>query len=227
MRARRTWPDKFPRKRPHEHYVNLPRDATELTEPCPMADKCVVSAIMEEITTLSVSNDEDQKLQALKFLDHWVGDVHQPLHVSFEDDRGGNAIKETGPCSNSLHSVWDTCIIRRSLGQDPLEVAADLRSSITDAERQAWTESAVDVETVMRWADESFAVATAPETEYCVRKDDACWYSEDRRSLGMDDEEKTVRVDQDYLSRNAPRVAERLKMAGVRLAATLNHIFSD
>ena len=43
--------------------------------------------------------------RGLEFLGHWVGDVHQPLHVSFKDDRGGNAILEQGPCDNDLHAV--------------------------------------------------------------------------------------------------------------------------
>jgi hypothetical protein len=41
------------------------------------------------------ASDAD-KLASLKFLGHWVGDVHQPLHVSFADDRGGNEIEITG-----------------------------------------------------------------------------------------------------------------------------------
>ncbi len=130
-----TWPDMFPRRRGSEHYVNLPRDTTELTQPCPVAD---------------------------------------------------------------------------NLGEDPLEVAAALRSSITDAERQEWTAGDIDVESVMGWANESYAIALAPETEYCVQKENACWYSEDDRNFHMDDEERVIRVDQDYITRNAPQVAERL-----------------
>ena len=38
---------------------------------------------------------------------HWVGDIHQPLHVSFEDDRGGNNIQVNGQCSGNLHATWD------------------------------------------------------------------------------------------------------------------------
>ena len=47
-----------------------------------------------------------------------IGDIHQPLHVSFADDRGGNFIREAGPCVNSLHTVWDTCIIEKKRGTD-------------------------------------------------------------------------------------------------------------
>jgi hypothetical protein len=50
-----------------------------------------LSAIKVEVALLSSNGaDDEAKLEALKFLGHWVGDVHQPLHVSLEDDRGGN-----------------------------------------------------------------------------------------------------------------------------------------
>src|SRR6202042_1022788 len=58
------------------------------------------------------------KLASLKFLGHWVGDIHQPLHVSFEDDRGGNNIAVTGECGSNLHSAWDTCLVLKAVGED-------------------------------------------------------------------------------------------------------------
>jgi len=42
-----------------------------------------------DLEVLRTSNDDQAKLVSLKFLGHWVGDIHQPLHVSFADDRGG------------------------------------------------------------------------------------------------------------------------------------------
>ncbi len=101
-----TWAD-HPRKRSREHFVNLPRTATQLeNDSCPLADKCVVTAIEVDLQIVVDAGASDaNKLDALKFLGHWVGDVHQPLHVSFQDDRGGNRIKETGPCSRNLHAV--------------------------------------------------------------------------------------------------------------------------
>jgi hypothetical protein len=91
------WPD-HPRRRATEHYVNLPRDADGLEEdPCPLATDCVVTAIEKDLAVLSSSSaTEQERLEALKYLGHWVGDVHQPLHVSFEDDRGGNEVGVSG-----------------------------------------------------------------------------------------------------------------------------------
>jgi hypothetical protein len=68
-----SWPDK-PRRRPKEHYVNLPRDAAGFAgRPCPVAEKCVVSAVLEDMGSFGLATDEDDQLRALKGLGHWVG----------------------------------------------------------------------------------------------------------------------------------------------------------
>ena len=88
------WPD-HPRQRASEHFVNLPRNSAGLSSgTCPGPSACVVTAIRKDLEVLSSNNaSQAQKLASLKFLGHWVGDIHQPLHVSFEDDRGGNSIR--------------------------------------------------------------------------------------------------------------------------------------
>jgi hypothetical protein len=99
-----SWPDR-PRRRAVEHYVNLPRDAEGFTnDPCPLADECVVSAIEKDLAMLSSSSaTEQERLEALKYLGHWVGDVHEPLHVSFEDDRGGNNVGVAGVSAAAIY----------------------------------------------------------------------------------------------------------------------------
>jgi hypothetical protein len=72
-----TWPDR-PRKRASEHFVNLPRSATGLgDDPCPLGAPCVVTAIDAALSILSQADaPAPDRLAALKFLGHWVGDVH-------------------------------------------------------------------------------------------------------------------------------------------------------
>jgi S1/P1 Nuclease len=84
------FPD-HPRIRAPEHFVNLARDSNGLTsDQCPGTDRCVLSAIQDDSKVLSSKTVSDvDRLIALKSLGHWVGDIHQPLHVSFADDRGG------------------------------------------------------------------------------------------------------------------------------------------
>ena len=76
FRASCNWADR-PRQRAPEHFVNLPRDATGLHgDECPLADDCVVRAIEDDFTVLASPSATDQeKLAALKFLGHWVGDI--------------------------------------------------------------------------------------------------------------------------------------------------------
>ena len=54
------------------------------------ASACVVTATRKDFDVLSSNSvSKAEKLASLKFIGHWVGDIHQPLHVSFEDDRVG------------------------------------------------------------------------------------------------------------------------------------------
>src|SRR5215510_14143479 len=149
------FPD-HPRQRAPEHFINLAR-TSEGIDPgghCPTASTCTLTGIEQDMAVLSSGSAKDaDKLKSLKFLGHWVGDIHQPLHVSFEDDRGGNNIAVRGHCSTSLHSTWDTCLLQIAVGADVHAVATDLFNSITAAKKQEWsTTSPRD------WANESFAI---------------------------------------------------------------------
>lgn len=218
-----TWPD-HPVSRPTEHYVNLPRDATGIgTDPCPLAHICVVSAIADDLDVLaSATTDKDAKLASMKYLGHWVGDVHQPLHVSFEDDRGGSQIIVDGSCGSQLHSAWDVCLVEHTLGIDVMAIAATLRAEITPAQREDWTASKPS-----DWANESFAIAVTPSLGYCVSTEGACWYDVGNRSLDPGEPLKTVTLGPDYVEAAAPIIRDRFKPAGVRLAHLLDQVFGD
>ena len=213
------WPD-HPRKRSREHFVNLPRSATQLeNDSCPLVDKCVVMAIEVDLQIVADAGATDaSKLDALKFLGHWVGDIHQPLHVSFRDDRGGNSIKVSGPCSRNLHAVWDGCIIETKLGTDIRNIATDLRGAVTPADRVQWNSTGPKT-----WANESFRITISKATGYCVKKDDACWYATDNNKLDRNEEKSMLVVDDAYIERQLPTIKERLTQAGIRLGHLLNH----
>jgi hypothetical protein len=78
FRASCNWPDLSPRKRAPEHFINVPRNMTAIGEDaCPLAEKCAVTAIADDFAVLASSDATDEeKVEALKFLGHWVGDVH-------------------------------------------------------------------------------------------------------------------------------------------------------
>jgi hypothetical protein len=203
-----TWPD-HPRKRAEEHFINLKRDATGISadNECPTSETCVLSAIEEDSKKLAASGDDEEKLEALKFLGHWVGDIHQPLHVSFKDDRGGNNVHVTGECSANLHSAWDNCLVFQALGENVAMASKQLFSSLTSATMEQW--AAADPHD---WANESFAIAEASKVHYCNRHGPSCDLPSPPR----------VEVDAAYVAANVDSVREQLAKAGVRLAKLLD-----
>src|SRR5438874_4032935 len=71
------WPD-HPRKRASEHFINLRRDSSGIASggQCPTASTCTLAAIEHDMGVLSShSSRKADKLKALKFLGHWVGDI--------------------------------------------------------------------------------------------------------------------------------------------------------
>jgi hypothetical protein len=218
-----------PVARASEHYANYRRTDRRVSKPsCPEGRPCVLSAIAGDLAILrSRSSTDAQKATAILFIGHWFGDLHQPLHISFADDRGGNSLKEEGPCSGSLHSVWDTCVIERRIfgpGTDRVAraraAAATLNAELTPGQRRNWVRSQP-----WQWAAESYKITLAAPTGYCIRKGNACWYSATKREFERGDPERTVTVDDAYLDRARPIVTERLKRAGIRLADALNRSF--
>lgn len=98
------------------HFVNLPPDSCLYNEArdCPGGD-CVVRAIEDQLVVLKSDPSEIKRLQALKFLVHFVADLHQPLHSGFAHDRGGNQyqININGIGSN-LHALWDIGLVNHA-----------------------------------------------------------------------------------------------------------------
>ena len=112
----------------------------------------------------------------------------------------------SGLCGSNLHSVWDTCLVLKAVGEDVGEAATELLKTITPARIESWTHSAP-----MDWANESFAIAEQARTEYCIRHGASC-----------DQPAGKVTIDAGYVAANGPIVREQLQKAGVRLAHMLD-----
>lgn len=107
------------RGRPKDHYLNVARSTQAINSPtCPIGTTtCILAAIDKDVAFLRDRGQTPRKrASALMSLGHWLGDIHQPLHVSYEKDRGGNYIRATGLCGNdkknTLHGVWDNCCLK-------------------------------------------------------------------------------------------------------------------
>ncbi|MCK7592796.1 S1/P1 nuclease [Pseudomarimonas salicorniae] len=102
------------------HFVNFPRGRCEYVarRDCPGGD-CVVAAVERfRAEMLDASLPRQRRAEALKFLVHFVADIHQPLHCGYGHDRGGNTyqVNVDGEGSN-LHRVWDHFMLART-GRD-------------------------------------------------------------------------------------------------------------
>jgi hypothetical protein len=101
------------------HYVNVPASATRASEaecwsqPRHSEPTCVLQAIDFFTRRLGDSRlFQRQRDEALLLLGHFVGDVHQPLHVSYAEDRGGTRTQVIFKGERlSLHRFWDTTIL--------------------------------------------------------------------------------------------------------------------
>jgi hypothetical protein len=138
--------------------VNVPREAqaVDTARDCPDGE-CVVGAIRKYQGIVKDANaPREQRIEALKFLIHFVGDVHQPLHVSYAEDRGGNRLSLTfmGKRTN-FHKLWDTDLIeQRIAGGDWMKLGGELQASIT-AEAAALYGSSTDP---LAWANEMLEI---------------------------------------------------------------------
>jgi hypothetical protein len=210
-----TWADEVRGQRPETfgwHFVDIPMNASGFSEardcyrpdekhPQAQADhhNCVVDRIeIFERVLANKGESQANRLGALKFLVHFVADVHQPLHAIGEA-RGGNDIHVSDfgspQCGNglcNLHSAWDTGLIEHARRSEP-EYVADLDKLISN--RNLQREAAGTPET---WANESFHLAHQ------------VWLT----AGGA--------VDEAYYRKNIGSLDERLALAGLRLAALLN-----
>ena len=200
------------------HYVNIPVDATKYDRDrdCPTqpgiaagarGDRwrdCVVDRILYNQERLAnPSLDRSDRAIALKFLVHFIGDLHQPFHA-LGVERGGNGIPvsvfgsptcsyEGGasyPCN--LHGVWDTALIAHR-GLSDQRYVAELERQI---KQRGWR--AADIGSPILWAMESHALAKAALLPPQGVVDDA------------------------YFRAQIVVVEERLALGGLRLAAWLN-----
>jgi hypothetical protein len=88
--------------------------------------------------------DKDARAQALKFVIHFVGDLHQPLHVADNGDKGGNnrRVIFEGHLDN-LHWVWDTGLLQH-ITRNPAAFAAELESRIRPRDQAEWQKGSIE-----------------------------------------------------------------------------------
>jgi hypothetical protein len=141
------------------HFVDIPfgADGYDAARDCPATPRgdCIINALDRLTRDLADSRlPKDRRREALMFIIHFVGDIHQPLHAIDNGDLGGNRvqIKEIGGTTN-LHAAWDTGIITAA------GAAVDDLVTAGNAILQREGNSAVATMPYVDWALESHDIA--------------------------------------------------------------------
>lgn len=218
------------------HYIDIPRGAKRapLSHFCGKYG-CVTKAIEDELATLKNKNaDAATRAEALRYIIHFVGDLHQPLHATTNDDEGGNCVpvnyfrrkarQHDHGYSPNLHSLWDTAIPERDMeGADPAEYAETLGEIFT-TQIGAWQRAGIHIED---WAWESHTygesivygelnpkIAVEPPMEVHSCTDD--------NNIGDRLLRQHITAGAAYQEKAATVVEGRIAKAGVRLAMLLS-----
>lgn len=195
------------------HFLNVPRDTRGIEEQS-CNDDCVLKGIAKHSDMLKNGATDQERAEGLIFVGHWIGDTHQPLHISFSDDQGGNKVEPiTGgffPIPQrfplNLHSIWDSGMLRKMVPGGGWKAFADKQEGkIKDEDRDVWVDSKP-----LEWVQESYDITVRPETMYCRWKGGSC------ESFG-----KGRVLEAGYLQESDDRVIVRLQQGGARLAEVI------
>lgn len=238
--------DERPRKNPDDHFLNLPRNSTKISsENCHDKPSCIFKGLKRDIGILKDDRQTDEdRVFALMAIGHWVGDIHQPLHVSFADDLGGNSIKARlkGKCGthkyryppSKLHAIWDDCLLQAGLfervrqsegynrrwGKRTITYrAVDYLQRTTSLSEEQNIVSGTPID----WANQSLSVTLKPTTLYCVQVGEYCQYSSTQPTLKYRGKKRVVKITQNYIEDHKTLAEVRVKQAGFRLADIINH----
>ena len=197
------------------HYINQDRNDPQVDAEDCAEGGCITSAIdLHAGIFADRSRSDADRLEALKFLAHWMGDIHQPLHVSIEGDRGGNDINVLwrGERRTNLHRVWDSEIILDHMSEAWPWASATERDDYFANELAAGIPLAgVDIYTPLDpigWAQESHDIVRSREFGYY-------WARAEHDPIEPGDH---------YYETGLAISKQRLQLAGVRLAGLLNQI---
>lgn len=238
-----TWPDDVRNERNNGpwHYIDIPRGKHEgaLEEYCGAAG-CVTHAVEEQrIILKDKSADPLKRAEAIRYLVHFVGDMHQPLHAINNADNGGNCVPvkyfhheplpssvhpEREDFSPNLHQIWDTEIVERDMEiSNPRRYADELDEKF-HADSASWQAAGIHVD---NWAWESHERAEGVvygtfSERIGIEPDLKLKSCADNNHMGKRMFEKHLVAAEAYQNSAAKVVETGLAEAGVRLAIILN-----
>jgi hypothetical protein len=150
-----------------------------------------------------------ERVMALAFVVHFMGDLHQPLHVGDKSDRGGNDFKMSyGVIPSNIHAVWDGLLADRSISTAPPD-AAGIVAALMPGER-----AQMRLGTVQDWSREGWA--TSREFAYGALMADPCGPLPESRP----------KMDEATVQRLIPILRRQVARGGLRLARLLDEALS-
>lgn len=179
------------------HYINMPMDSNYTdSEKNPKGDLYTGIETCKKVIKNKNSSDAE-KIFYLKMLIHFIGDLHQPLHIGLKEDKGGNDFKVQWHYDDTnLHSVWDSKMIDfYDMGYQELTDNAD---ELSRAEVKSLQEGSL-----LDWVDEMHELTR--EVYSSAEKDENLRYR--------------------YSYKYFPVVRSQLQKGGIRLAKVLNDLF--
>ena len=207
----RSLPDRFKFSFPW-HYQNI--DVCTAFDPAAKcADgECVTAQIPRQLAIAAdATKSPAERAQALAFVVHFTGDMHQPLHIGEKHDKGGNDVIANygvkAPPKMNLHRIWDSELAERAISEPPAVGPATPRP----ADRRHWPAGRI-----AGWARESWELSRTLTYPALRGYPDTCAVPPAGRAL----------VDEAYVAAVRDAVRSQVAKAGVRLAALLNRAFA-
>jgi hypothetical protein len=187
------------------HYINLTDDMQNTYDArCP-ENGCLIKAFYDQLEVLKNKNAVfAERQEALWFIGHFVGDIHQPMHVGYPEDLGGNRhqLKLENGAKTNMHKVWDGQIIEHiesKIGEDGFRIQVQEKIKLFVDQAQS--------SHIEDWAQESRNIAMQDSVGY-------------RGNL--------LKVaSSEYMNANGEIVQDRIALGAIRLSALLNSIFNN
>jgi nuclease S1 len=235
-----TWADDIRNERHNGpwHYIDIPRGTPRgdgnLAPYCGK-EGCVNEVLAAQIAILKdKSADSAKRAEALRYIIHFVGDLHQPLHSTTNDDEGGNCVplkyfrrkprEHAHGFTPNLHSVWDSAILERDAeGADSHEYADRLDETYA-ASFEQWQKAGIHIDDWV-WESHDYAeknvyepltpkVGIEPPTPVHACTDD--------NNIGARLMSEHIAISEPYQEQAATIAELRVAQAGIRLALILN-----
>jgi hypothetical protein len=238
-----TWADDSKRgeKTGTWHYLDIPRgvEHADLMKYCaPVGDSkdgkdrpgCLLTGLQYELEILKDRNRPPaERATALRYVIHFIGDLHQPLHTTTNDDQGGNCTSVTlfeDPKRANLHGVWDYGVIAHYLKQNnqtPQQMAAQLDQRY-QSKGQKWLHDRIDFGAWI-WEGHHLAEKVTydklrPKLPFAPAENGPGCAAEREKTTAL-----KIDIDAKYATTAMPVIEQQLAKAGYRLADVLNSAF--